>query len=127
MPSKSDESSPSLPGTSPGKHNFPNSIRVLGTDFRVEVTELDDDTAGDTDGLYRRIRISQDYDTVRMWRILVHEWTHAVLEVNGISNVISSEVNEVIAQSMEHALEELLGQIGPALISQLVEKERGTH
>lgn len=123
---KSDESSPNSLSTSLAKSSIPSSIRVLGTEFRIEVTELEDDTAGDTDGLYRRIRISHDYDTVRMWRILVHEWTHAVLEVNGVSNVISTEVNEIIAQSMEHAIEELLSQIGPALMSQLSEK-KGTE
>jgi hypothetical protein len=126
MPLKSGELPQNSPGTSLAKSNFPTSLRVLGTEFRVELAELEDDTAGDTDGLYRRIRISTDYDTVRMWRILVHEWTHAVLEVNGVSNVISTEVNEVIAQSMEHAIEELLSQIGPALMSQLSEK-KGTE
>lgn len=80
------------------------------------MTELDEDTAGDTDGILRRIRVSQDYDSVRRWRILMHEWVHAVLEVNGVGNVVSDEINEVIAQSMEHALEELLRQIGPGLV-----------
>lgn len=114
-----------LPNTSPSKISdaLPNAIKVLGTAYRVEVTELDSDTAGDTDGIYRRIRISEDYDSKRRWRIFVHEWVHAVLEVNGVSNVISSEVNEVIAQSMEHAVEELLQQVGRQLLEQLGEKE----
>lgn len=90
--------------------------------YRIEVTELDSDTAGDTDGIYRRIRISQDYDLKKRWRILIHEWAHAVLEVNGVGNVVSDEINEVIAQSMEHALEELMMQVGPSIYRQFTDE-----
>ena len=88
----------------------------MGVPFRVEVPELDEETVGDTVGFYRRIRISNDVDSKKLWSILVHEWVHAVLHVNGVGNVLDEDVEEVIAQSMEHAIEELLRQIGPALL-----------
>lgn len=84
----------------------------------MEISELDADTAGDTDGMYRRIRISRDYDNIRKWRVLMHEWMHAVMYTNGVGSVIPDEVEEIIAQSVEHALEEFLRQIAPQLFEE---------
>jgi hypothetical protein len=36
--------------------------------------------------------------------------------VNGVSSTVPEEVEEILAQSFEHAIEELLQQIGPALL-----------
>ena len=88
----------------------------MGIPFRVEVVEVEDDIVRDTVGLYRRIRISQDVDKRKAWSVFVHEWMHAVLHVNGVSSVVPEEVEEIIAQSVEHALEEFLLQIGPQLL-----------
>lgn len=90
---------------------------MLGVPFRIEVTELEEEIVGDTVGLYRRIRISKDVDSKKMWSVLVHEWVHALLSVNGVASVISQEVEEIIAQSVEHATEELLKQIGSQLLA----------
>lgn len=46
---------------------------------------------------------------------------HAVLYVNGAANVLPNEVEEMIAQTMEHALEEMLLQIGPQVLAVLKE------
>lgn len=83
----------------------------------MEVTEVEDDTAGDTVGIYRRIRVSKEYDSRKQWSILSHEWVHAVLHVSGVASVIPDQVEEIIAQSIEHALEEMLKQIGPQLMT----------
>lgn len=89
----------------------------MGIPFRVEVTQLDEETVGDTVGFYRRIRISNDIDSKKLWSVLVHEWVHAVLHVNGVANTLDADLEEVIAQSMEHAIEELMKQIGPSLLA----------
>lgn len=89
----------------------------MGIPFRVEVTDVEDDIVGDTVGLYRRIRISRDVNKKKAWSVFVHEWMHAVLHVNGVSSVVPEEVEEVIAQSVEHAMEEFLLQVGPQLLA----------
>jgi hypothetical protein len=45
------------------------------------------------------------------WQVFLHEWAHAVLYVNGVASVIDDAVEEIIAQSLEHALVELLSQM----------------
>lgn len=89
----------------------------MGIPFRVEVTEVEEEVLGDTVGLYRRIRVSQDVDKKKAWSVFTHEWVHAVLHVNGVSSVISEEVEEIIAQSFEHALEEFWQQVGNELLT----------
>lgn len=71
-----------------------------------------DEDAGETFGFYRRIQISEDSDTIRRWRTLVHEWVHAAMYVNGIGSAIGVQLDEVIAQTMEHVIEEMFLQIG---------------
>lgn len=88
----------------------------MGTTFRVEKASLEEEVVGDTLGLYRRIRISDTLDNKKAWSVLVHEWVHAVMYINGVASVIPDEVEEIIAQSLEHALEEFLLQVGPNLI-----------
>lgn len=96
----------------------------MGIPFRVEYVKLDEDElCGDTDGMIRRIRVAEHYDVLRKWRILIHEWVHAVLYVNGAANVLDDDTEEMIAQSMEHAIEEMLLQIGRPLLDQL-EKDK---
>jgi hypothetical protein len=95
---------------------LPEKLNVMGVPFRVERADLDEDTVGDTVGLYRRIRVSPDINHKKAWSVLVHEWAHAVMYVNGVSSTVPEEVEEILAQSFEHAIEELLQQIGPALL-----------
>lgn len=95
---------------------LPNTLKVLGTTFRVEKANLEEEVVGDTLGLYRRIRISDTLDNKKAWSVLVHEWVHAVMYINGVASVIPDEVEEIIAQSLEHALEEFLLQVGHNLV-----------
>ena len=115
-PLKSDGSPSGWQNTSNRLPELPNEVRVMGIPFRVEVTEVEEEVLGDTVGLYRRIRISQDVDKKKAWSVFVHEWVHAVLHVNGVTSVIPEEVEEIIAQSVEHAMEEFLLQVGPQLL-----------
>jgi hypothetical protein len=55
--------------------------------------------------------VSSSLTIDEQWQVFLHEWAHAVLSVNGVTNVIDDKIEEVIAQSMEHALVELLNQI----------------
>lgn len=95
---------------------------VMGIPFRVEKVQFEEELAGETVGMYRRIQVSGDLTRRQAWSTLVHEWVHAVLHVNGVSSVIPDEVEEVIAQSVEHAMEEFLLQVGPQLLAILDEK-----
>lgn len=103
---------------------FPTKLKVLGVPFKVEVCPIEDDsTVGETYGLHRKIRISDTLDNRKKWSVLLHEWVHAVLHVNGAGSVLPEHVEEMIAQSMEHALEELMLQIGPQLLVAISEEE----
>lgn len=95
---------------------------VMGIPFRVEKVQFEEELAGETVGMYRRIQVSGDLTRRQAWSTLVHEWVHAVLHVNGVSSVIPDEVEEVIAQSVEHAMEEFLLQVGPQLLATIDEK-----
>ena len=98
---------------------LPSSILVLGEEFRVEViSDLHsgtDPVSGETVGAYLRIRINADLDLPRQWTTLIHEYVHAVLHVVGIGNILSEEVEEVIAQSMEYGIVQLLRNQGNQL------------
>lgn len=106
MPKKSDTSLSPWPSTS-----LPKKVIVLGTPFQVEARALSSDIFGETDGLKKVISVSSSLTIDEQWQVFLHEWAHAVLSVNGVTNVIDDKIEEVIAQSMEHALVELLNQI----------------
>lgn len=95
---------------------------VMGIPFRVEKVQFEEELAGETVGMYRRIQVSGDLTRRQAWSTLVHEWVHAVLHVNGVSSVVPEEVEEIIAQSVEHAMEEFLLQVGPQLLATIDEK-----
>jgi Zn-dependent peptidase ImmA (M78 family) len=113
-----------LPSPSPdtSKPQLPEKLLILGIPFRVEKVKLEEDLAGETVGIYRRIQVNSDLTRRQAWSTLVHEWVHAVLHVNGVSSVIPEQVEEIIAQSIEHSLEEFLLQVGPQLLSSLDER-----
>jgi hypothetical protein len=120
-------SSPTKPAAS--KLPLPSDIYALGVRFRVEMHEdLDDGAAddpeleptwGDTVGYLRRIRISSKQDTRRQWTTLLHEYLHAVLYINGVSSTIRDDVEEIIVQSMEHAIEQFMLEHGDKFIKAL--------
>lgn len=89
---------------------LPDSLTVLGVRFRVELVQTVDEEGsdGETVGALRRIRIADWQDTRRQWTTLLHEWAHAVMHVVGAGNVLPEELEEVLAQSLEHALEQFM-------------------
>jgi ssRNA-specific RNase YbeY (16S rRNA maturation enzyme) len=106
---------------------LPTSISVLGVRFRVlTVDGIDNnDTAGDTVGLIRRIRADGNLDRSKQWRTLLHEYVHGCLHVVGVDAVLPDGIEEVIAQTMEHGMEQLLRQVGPQLLQALTVDDRG--
>lgn len=112
-----------------GKIPLPSDVFPLGIRFRVELNDdLDDGEAddpeleptwGDTVGYLRRIRISSQQDTRRQWTTLLHEYIHAVLYVNGVSSSLKEEVEEIIVQSLEHAIEQFMMEHGDKFIKAL--------
>ena len=98
---------------------LPTSILVHGEIFRVEIVlglmSGDEEVSGETIGAYNRIRINGDLDLPRQWQTLVHEYVHAVLHVVGVGNFLDDQVEEVIAQSMEFGVMQLLRQHGSVL------------
>lgn len=93
---------------------FPTSISLLGQSFRIELVDnLDEEGAvGITYGDTHLIRISKALDSSRRWRTLLHECIHATMYVNGLGNVLTEEVEEVIAQSLEYSLSTFIHRHG---------------
>ena len=111
---------------------FPDHVYALGERFRIElVPEFKDDdgvspmfgdTGSDIIGGFYRIRINADLDTKSRWRTLIHEHIHAALAVNGVANVLDNNVEEIIANTLEHATIQLLRQYGKQIMQQLGEE-----
>ena len=98
---------------------LPDSVLLLGERFRVEVLKdgIDDgDTAGDMTGILKRIRIDANLDRSKQWRVLWHEILHSHLHIIGADAVLGEEMDEVITQSLEYGLLQVLRQIGPQLL-----------
>lgn len=118
----------------PRKLPLPDYVEALGVQFRVELhDDLDigeipdpelEPTWGDTVGHLRRIRVSAQQDTRRQWTTLLHEYMHAVLYVNGVSSVVDDKTEEIIVQSMEHAIEQFMLKHGD-LFMKALEAQKG--
>lgn len=92
---------------------LPDRIAVLGEWFRIELIAGPKDKEGTllsgyTDGERRLFVIDSNLDVGRQWETLVHEYVHGALYVNGVANVITDELQEVIAQTLEHAICQLV-------------------
>ncbi len=89
---------------------LPTHVRALGVPFRVEVVDgIDDEgSVGETSGELRLIRIHRDQDSRRRWTTLLHEYMHATLDTIGIANTLDEALEEVIVQSLEHAIEQFM-------------------
>jgi hypothetical protein len=97
--------------------SLPETIQVLGVPFRIELVEFEEEgQCGECHGLLRVIKISSALDTKRQWTTLVHEFIHATLFIMGAATEISDSMEECIAQSLEHSIEQLIRQVGPELI-----------
>lgn len=101
---------------------LPDHVMAMGIRFRVELVDRidDDDTAvGETKGDLRVIRIAKSQDTRRQWTTLLHEYMHAVFHVIGYANESIHEVEEMLVQSIEHAMEQFLSAHGESLLKAL--------
>jgi len=97
--------------------SLPESIQVLGVPFRIELVEFDEEgQCGECHGLLRTIKISSALDSKRQWTTLVHEFVHASLFIMGAGTEIPDPIEECIAQTMEHSIEQLIKQVGPQLL-----------
>lgn len=100
---------------------LPTEVLVLGQPFRIELVpdlkSVDGDPIyGECAGALHRIRVSADQNIERQWQTLMHEYVHAVFHVAGIGNVLSEEVEEIAAQSLEYGWRQLQQQFGKALV-----------
>lgn len=101
---------------------LPESIPVLGVPFKVLVVDKvdDEESAGETCGEFRHIKVASNQDTRRRWTTFaLHEYLHAVFAVNGVGSVLDEGIEEIIVQSLEHALEQLLLTHGPQILAAL--------
>lgn len=100
---------------------LPSVISALGVQFQVKVVDTVDDegSLGETAGELRIIKVAASQDTRRKWTTLLHEYMHATLDVNGVGSVLDDGIEEIIVQSLEHALEQFLLTHGQQLLAAL--------
>ena len=68
---------------------------------------------GTWDAGARIIRIEQGSKPAHRWRVLFHEWTHAVLDDSGVANQLSEAGNETLCDAMATArIIEMRDQLG---------------
>lgn len=103
------------------KNPLPDHVNVMGIRFQVQLVDKVDDegSVGETAGALRLIKVDSSQDTRRQWTTLCHEVCHAAMDVVGVASVIPEEVEEIIAQTMEHTIEQLLLQYGEQLVRAL--------
>lgn len=95
---------------------FPTRINVMGLPFRIQIVkdlETLEGCVGLTKGDVRIIQICDSLDTRRKWFTLIHEVVHASLHAVGLGNELDELVEEVIAQTTEHTMEQFMDQVGP--------------
>lgn len=99
---------------------IPSRTIILGEPFRVELVPdlLSDDEAvsGETLGESHRIRINASLDTEKQWRTFIHESLHSGLHVNGYGNVSDSVTEEMIVQTLEYVVVQMIRQHGKQLL-----------
>lgn len=107
--------------TNKTKLPLPEHVMALGIPFQVQVVDQVDaeESAGETVAEHRIIKIAANQDTRRRWTTLLHEYLHATLAVNGVGSVIDEQVEEIIVQSIEHAIESFLLDHGADFIRAL--------
>ncbi len=94
---------------------LPKYVSVLGQKFTIqEVDCIDDDPqcCGQLVGDEHRIDIRSNMSPELKWRTLIHEVIHATLHMNGLASKLDDTTEEVIAQSVEYAMCQLIRQTG---------------
>ncbi len=81
----------------------PKSVTILGQ--RITIEYIKDYPAENALALFdsENLKITIK-DTVYYDKYLIHECVHAALYVSGLSNLLSSEMEEAICTACEHAL-----------------------
>jgi len=93
-------------------NSLPKSITIFGRSFRiVEKPHLKDEDGKELCGLYdsikREIKInSKDLYEVRL-STLRHEVVHALLDLSGLNEILSVELEEAIVRCIENGWDDL--------------------
>lgn len=86
---------------------LPKNTKVSGWPWHIKLIKgksNKEDCVGETKGDMHLFEIDADVDNSRKWRTFLHEYVHGILHMNGLGNVLTEEVEEVIAQSMEYGI-----------------------
>lgn len=94
---------------------IPKKISVLGVAYTVKIVSAEqmrketgsDTLVGQYDCYKRQILIKNVSSRKEMYATFLHEWAHALMWVNGVSQSLSCEMQEVMAQTLSYAIQEL--------------------
>lgn len=84
---------------------MPRTIGAPGGPIKVRLVkhEQADDGApawGTWEQHTRTIRIQRDAPVAHRWRVFWHEWTHAVMDDQGLGEILSEQGAEALAQAI---------------------------
>lgn len=84
---------------------IPKSIGAPGGPIKVRLVKREraDDGApawGTWEPATRTIRIERGAPLQHKWRVFWHEWTHAVMDDNGIGELLTEQGGEALAQAI---------------------------
>ncbi len=89
------------------KRRRPRTVVVLGQKFKLKYIhpdDLEDNCLGITETHKREISLDSTLPADQMRRVLIHELTHAILGVSGISEKLNPQVEEAICVAFESGL-----------------------
>ena len=96
--------------------NLPKRLTIMGHAIEIkQVATLPDEDHGRCDPLAKTISISKQYPIEQRWLTLYHEAAHMVLALTGLSELLTTELEEAIVLALEHNFFLITNQIVPQL------------
>ena len=84
---------------------IPKSIWVKGQEYTIaKSSELDEDIEGNTCNITKHINISTTSKDDELKRCLLHEIGHAIQYETGISQALSTEMQEVVTENFANVI-----------------------
>ena len=86
------------------KHHIPQTIKILGHEYSVEFKKMrsegDETECGESDYLKAQIIINDSLSDPAKMNTLIHELSHQIFAISGITKLVPPEMEEAICEAM---------------------------
>jgi hypothetical protein len=79
---------------------MPSTVELFGQTFAVQVCELPENLAGDSDPSRRLIRINKDMTAETQAETFYHEVAHVIMDLTGYNGMLDDKLEEALAQAI---------------------------